>query len=754
MLGTRQYVWSGYVIAVLSTALAVAVRGVLDPWLGEALPLVTLYGAVAAAVWFGGWRPAVLAAALGWITAQLLFAPRAGGPWTLHPATLIGLGAYTVTCSLIIGFAELMRRAQRLGRDQRELVSITLASIGDAVIATDVDARVTSLNPVAEALTGWKRFEAIGQPLEKVFRILDETTRKPAENPALRALREGVVAGLANHTVLVRRDGSEVQIDDSAAPIRSAGGGVQGSVLVFRDISVRRGQEREAAEQLDAARLLAAIVTSSDDAIISKSLQGVIRTWNAGAERLFGYSPEEAVGHHISLIIPKDRLPEEDEILRQLRAGNRIDHFNTVRRRKDGRLVHVSLSVSPLIDEQGRVTGASKIARDISAQKEAELRVARLMAELRNADRRKDEFLAMLAHELRGPLAPVRNSIEVLKRVGAEPRLVERARDMLDRQVAYMERLVDDLLDIARITRDRLELRTQRLDLAGLLSQAVEAARPMSEAAGHSVLLDTGAESLEVVGDPVRLLQVFGNLIHNAIKYTGQGGRIEIRAQRVADFAEIRVRDDGIGIPPDLLAKVFELFAQVDESPGRSQGGLGLGLTIVKRLVEMHRGSVAARSEGEGLGSEFVIRLPLASPVESPMPARRAIAPEPMTPRRVLVVDDLLDSAESLAMLLRLDGHEVRVANDGPSALEAAQRFRPELVLLDLGLPGLSGFEVCRRIRKEPWGREVFVVALTGWGQDEDRRKSEEAGFDAHLVKPVHPEELRSILRSLAAPDA
>ncbi|HTO06595.1 MAG TPA: PAS domain S-box protein [Myxococcota bacterium] len=741
----------GYVVAVAATALAIAARELADPWLGDARPLVTLYGAVAAAVWFGGWRPALLSVVLGVLVANYLFvAPRATISFNT-PVEVIGTLAYLVTCSLVIGFGELMRRAQRQAHEQRELVSITLASIGDAVIATDLRGRVTSMNGVAEALTGWRQLEAVGQPIDAVFRIVDDSTREAAPNPVLRALRDGRVTGLAGHTLLIRRDGLELQVDDSAAPIRGVDGRAQGCVIVFRDITMRRAEERQVSERLDAARLHAAIVSSSEDAIVSKSLQGVIQTWNAGAERLYGYQATEAVGRHISLIIPKDRLSEEDGILRQIHAGQRIEPFNTVRQRKDGSTVHVSLSVSPVLDERGRVVGVSKIARDISAQREAEQRVARLMADLRDADRRKDEFLATLAHELRGPLAPVRNSLEVLKRPASDGRLLERARTMLDRQITHMERLVDDLLDIARITRNRLELRTQRVDLRPLLAQAVEAAYPSAEEAGHALEFDNGGESLEVMGDPVRLLQVFGNLLHNANKYTDRGGRIELRARRWNGLAEVTVRDNGVGIPPDLLPKVFELFAQLEENPGRTQGGLGLGLTIVKQLVEMHGGRVEAHSGGPGLGSEFVVRLPLAKPAALPVAAPRAeTANAPLAARRVLVVDDLEDSAESLAMLLRLDGHDVHVANDGPAALEAAERLRPELLLLDVGLPGLSGLEVCRRIRKEPWGRDVRIVALTGWGQDEDRRQTEEAGFDAHLVKPVHPDELREILRPAA----
>ena len=360
----------------------------------------------------------------------------------------IGLLAYVCTCGFIIFFGQSARRASREANAQREVLRMTLLSIGDAVITTDVEARVTSMNAVAETLTGWPPGDALGRPLDEVFHIVNEASRQPVANPAAKALRQGVVVGLANHTVLIRRDGTECPIDDSAAPIRDEAGVVSGCVLIFRDVTEQRRLERQKTDQLLTARLLTAIIASSDDAIISKSLDGVVQTWNAGAERLFGYTAEQAVGRHISLIIPSDRISEEDRIVASLKAGERIDHFETERMRADGSRILVSLTISPLRDDDGRVVGASKIVRDVTDRKRAENALRRLAADLSEADRRKNEFLAMLAHELRNPLAPIANAARVLRLGGRDADAVRSASEMLERQVGQMSRLVDDLLDM------------------------------------------------------------------------------------------------------------------------------------------------------------------------------------------------------------------------------------------------------------------------------------------------------------------
>lgn len=864
-----------YGLAVAILAAAVLLRSLLDPWLGDTLPLVTLFGAVAAAVWIGGHRPAIMVVVLGYLACTYLFIPPRGQLGLDQPTNLIGLVAYLFTCALVVAIGSALRAARNRAREQSEVLRVTLRSIGDAVITTDVDGRVASLNGVAEALTGWTQAEAAGQPLDAVFRIVNEETRQPVENPATKALRDGTVVGLANHTVLIHKDGGEHPIDDSAAPIRDELGRVSGCVVIFRDVTGQRRLERDRASQLLTARLLASIVESSDDAIVSKSLDGVIQSWNAAAEGLFGYTAQEAVGRHISLVLPPDRLAEEDDIIASLRAGRRIDHFETERVRKDGQRIQVSLTVSPVKDDGGQVIGASKIVRDITERKrleaerqkfvtlvesstdfigmcdldavpffvnraglemvglegieqaraipvrdfffpedqprimdeffpavlekghgETEIRfrnfktgearwmsykvltltdaegrpvglatvsqdvterkglednLRRLAADLSEADHRKDEFLAMLAHELRSPLAPISNAVQVLRRAGTDGAAVRSASEMLDRQVGQMARLVDDLLDMGRITRGRIELRRERLELAPILNQAVESARALYRAMGHELTVTLPMEAVYVDADPVRLAQVVGNLLNNACKFTDRGGHIWLTVEREGGQAVIRVRDNGIGIAPDQLPRLFGMFTQVDTSLERSRDGLGIGLTLVKTLVEMHRGTVEARSEGLGCGSEFVVRLPVVAN-EPRGAASVATAGSPATGRRVLIVDDNQDGADSLAMMLQLAGHETETAHDGLQAVATAERFRPHAMLLDIGLPKLNGYEVCRRVREQPWGKGMLLVAVTGWGQEADRQRSKEAGFDAHVVKPVAADVLMNLLAS--APSA
>jgi PAS domain S-box-containing protein len=627
-----------------------------------------------------------------------------------------------------------------------------LRSIGDAVITTNTDARITDLNEVAETLTGWPRNEALGQPLERVFNIINEVTRRPVENPATRALREGVIVGLANHTVLVKKDGSECPIDDSAAPIRNEQGHVSGCVLIFRDVTAQRLIEREKTNQLITARLLAAIVESSDDAIISKSLEGIIQSWNAAAERLFGFTAEEAVGQHISLVIPPDRIAEEDQIITGLKAGKRIEHFETERVRKDGRRIIVSLTISPIKDDSGNVVGASKIVRDFTERMRLMDDLQRLAMDLSAADQRKNEFLATLAHELRNPLAPMSNMLEVVKRAGDDREILKQAHETFERQLNQMVRLVDDLLDLNRITHDRLELRRSQVELSSVIQQAVEVARPLIDAADQELIVDLPEEPIHLNADRARLAQVFGNLLNNSCKYTEPNGTITLKAKRMDDEVLVTVKDNGAGIPRDKIGSIFDMFMQVDRSSERSQEGLGIGLTLVKRLVEMHGGAIDARSDGEGHGSEFTVRLPVVTKSAVSLPATDT-ASQSSIPRRVLIVDDNRDSADSLAMLFEITGNKAFLAYDGVEALEAIEKHRPEVVLLDIGLPKLDGHEVCRRIREKAWGRDIVIIALTGWGQEDDRRKSEQAGFNGHLVKPVDYDRLLSLLAELTNKD-
>jgi PAS domain S-box-containing protein len=617
---------------------------------------------------------------------------------------------------------------------QREHLRVTLSSIGDAVIVTDAKGVLTFLNPVAEQLTGWPLDEAMGKPLEQVFPIINEESRQRVENPVQTVFREKRVVELANHTVLIKKDGREVPVEDSAAPIMTDGGSISGAILVFRDVTEHR-------RLMESKFRLAAIVESSDDAIIGNSLDGLITTWNKGAERLYGYSAEEIMGKPLSLLVQPDHPDEVPNIMEQISRGEYIQHFETVRVRKDGTRVDVSLTISPIRNVDGKIIGASKIARDITARK--------------SEDRHKNEFLALLAHELRNPLAPLRNGLQVMQSAGDDGQAVSTALNMMERQLQHLVRLVDDLLDVSRISRGKLELRKERLPLASVVNNALEVCGALARERDMDLTVTMPEEPLYVDADKTRLSQALCNLVSNSVKYSNPGGQIWLTVEHEDDQAIIRVKDNGIGIPAEMLPNIFELFTQIDRSLEKSQGGLGVGLTVVKRLVEMHGGTVEARSEGADKGSEFIVRLPIVMTVvqEQPQP-QDAEKPANAVRRRVLVVDDNADAAISMAMMLKLMGNDVRTAHDGIEAVEAATEYRPDVILLDIGMPRLNGYDACRRIREQPWGREPFIVALTGWGQEEDKRRSQDAGFDGHLVKPVEPKTLQKLLADVTVETA
>jgi PAS domain S-box-containing protein len=454
-----------------------------------------------------------------------------------------------------------------------------------------------------------------------------------------------------------------------------------------------------------------------------------------------------------------------------LRTDQGYNGHEIIVERPDGQRLIVLAYANPIRDD-GKLLGAVNVLVDISDRKRAEddLRRAkeerdaqladltrlhetseRLYVQLQEADRRKDEFLATLAHELRNPLAPVQNAVHILRAQGTPGPALQWAREVIDRQVRQMARLVDDLLDLSRISTGKLELRQGRVELAEVLYAAVETSRPLIEACGHELSVSVPPVPVFIDGDLTRLAQVVSNLLNNAAKYTERGGRITLTAERQGSDAVVSVRDTGVGIPAAMLARVFDMFTQVDRSLDRTHGGLGIGLTLVKRLVELHGGSITAHSDGPGRGSEFVVRLPAV--IESPRAPERSDRPgEPAAPAaalRILAVDDNRDAAASLGMLLRIMGHDVRTAHDGLEAIELADEFRPDVTLLDIGLPKLNGYEAARRIRQQPWGRGMVLIATTGWGQESDRRLSRESGFDHHLVKPLDPAALLDLLASL-----
>ena len=949
---------------------------------------------------------------------------------------------------LVAAKATLEKQAEEL-RLQREWFEVTLASIGDAVITTDTEGRVTFLNPIAEILTGWRSSEAEGKPLNAVFRIVNEETRDTVENPIHKVLESGKIVGLANHTALISRADNEVSIEDSAAPIRDPQGKVTGAVMVFHDVSRRRAAERAlrasegrlsavfsqaalgiAVSNLDgqfqeanlkfcsilgysleelrqrtfldlthpddvettrasvqkllagtipsyaiekrylrkdgtavwssttvtllrkengeAAQFigiiqditdrkaseglssrLAAVIEHSDDAIVTKTLNGVITTWNPGATRLFGYTADEAIGKPVTMLIPEKNLDEEPGILARLRRGERIDHYETVRRRKDGALIDVSLTVSPIKDASGRIVGASKIARDITHQKRAEDLIreqahvlalldatgkmitsqldlqnvlqtvtdtatrltgakfgaffyniinergesfqlytlsgasreafdkfgmprntpvfrttftgegvvrspditqdprygtmephhgmpkghlpvrsylavpvisrsgevmgglffghpeagmfteraeqvvvgiaaqaavamdnARLYeaaqreiasreraeAALRETDQRKDEFLATLAHELRNPLAPIRQATLISMSASATREQKRWSHEVITRQVHHMSLLLDDLLDISRITRGTLELRTEMTNLNAVVDAAVETSRPTIEAKHHEFSIDLPTAPVSFAADPLRLAQVLSNLLTNAAKYTDPRGKIHLRATADERFIEISVTDSGIGLSKDALSAVFTMFSQVKSSQDRSEGGLGIGLALSEGFVHLHGGTIEARSAGPGKGSEFVVRIPRRRVPSPPQGIAAGTAARTQYKRRVLIADDNRDAAESLAMLLELEGHEVKLVHDGRHALALIEASPPDVALLDIGMPLVDGYEVARRVRGDTRSRHILLIAVTGWGQEQDKARAMAAGFDLHFTKPIEPQKLIELL--------
>jgi PAS domain S-box-containing protein len=586
------------------------------------------------------------------------------------------------------------------------------------------------------------------QTANRAFYQMFGVPRESMQNTLLASLENGSF-GLARVRIQLQKmiaDGTEFQAFElehsfmsigprtlviDARPLSLSGHSRPMILLSFHDVTMRK--EAEAAN----ARL-SAIVQSSDDAILSKDLNGIITSWNQGAERIFGYTSDETVGKPVTILIPADRADEEPSILERVRRGDRIDHFETVRRHKDGSLIEISLTVSPIVDERGAIIGASKIARDITQRK-------RIEEALRAADRAKDEFLAMLGHELRNPLGALASAVGILDLPERSPNHVARARAVIDRQIERLSHLVDDLIDASRLTSSKMRLSRRPIDLSHVVKETIEVLRTRGMLDSHQLTFN--GSQVWIDADETRIEQIATNLIGNALKFTPPGGAITVTVRSEGQHALLAVKDTGIGIPADVLPTIFDLFVQSERSLDRSQGGLGIGLTLVRRLVELHGGKVQAASNGAGMGSTFIVNLPaIPAPTAS---AREQISVTAATckPRRVLVVEDNDDMRETLGILLTQDGHEVHLANDGPSGLKAALTFRPDIGLLDVGLPGFDGYALARSIRAHDEGKEIYLVALTGYGQSEDRLRSKEAGFDELVVKPLDVKQLALLLQ-------
>ena len=507
----------------------------------------------------------------------------------------------------------------------------------------------------------------------------------------------------------------------------------------------------------DSARLrfseerLATTLRSIGDAVIATDETGKVTMMNPVAENLTGWRLPEARGKPLEevfrIVNEQTREIVESPVEKVLREGGIVGLANhTVLIHKAGHETAIEDSGAPICDDTAAITGVVLVFRDATEERATK-------NALRLADRRKDEFLATLAHELRNPLAPIRQAAALAVHPGATPEKIRWSHAVIERQTAHMARLLDDLLDVSRITRGRLEVRRTRVALRAIVDAAVETARPAIDASKHTLTVTLPDEPLALDADALRISQVLANLLTNAAKYTGNQGRIQLAASRLGEEVEIRITDNGIGITSEDLPKIFEMFAQVKPTLDRKEAGLGIGLALSKALVELHGGSLEGRSEGLGKGSEFTVRLRLATPQEESLPSGPAVpdhTPPALRTLRILVADDNRDACESLQMLLEMEGHDVRAVHDGESALATLVHFRADVALLDIGMPKMNGYELAREIRKQPWGAGIQLVALTGWGQADDRQRAVDAGFDAHFVKPVDIAELQAYCAVLA----
>lgn len=767
---------------------------------------------------------------------------------------------------LVLVNVDLEKKAAEAEQAERERYRQLVQAMGMAVFTTDATGRIELYNAAAVQL--WGRTPEAGERWSGALRLYhpDGTPMPHDQCPTALALRHGSTEQ-GQEVLLEQPDGTQLFVLAHPKVLLDEKGQVKGVVNLLVDLTARKRAERKSAQ-------LAAIVSSSHDAIISKDLEGIIQTWNEGATELFGYTAEEAIGQPTTMLMPPDRVNEEPGILRRIKAGEVIDQYQAVRQHKDGHLLHILLTISPIRNEQGEIVGASKMARDIGAELaamramrlseqrytdlfttmdqgfcvieldydaqdqlvdwtyveanpafekhsgmsnvvgkrasdlmpnlerswlemydrvyqtgvgarcinavsdvnrwievyayptgdqvhrqlavlltdvtervRAERHMRQVAESLQREDRHKNQFLATLAHELRNPLAPLRSGLEVLQEGGNGAEVT----GMMQRQVDQIVRLVDDLLDVSRLGTGKITLRKEPVALARIINEAAEAMAPVLREQGQQLLLMPPAESVFVEGDPARLTQVLSNLINNACKFSEDGSLIELRTAVHDGMAVIDVKDRGCGLSPEDLPRIFGLFNQAPAPAKlRNNAGLGIGLTLVRDLVQMHAGTVEAHSEGLGKGSTFTVKLPVMAEAP-PAVSSNGKAPAPQVEgRKVLVVDDNLDAAQLLSMVLGRKGFQVRTAADGPAGIEAAEAFRPEVILLDIGLPGMSGYEVAQQLRAQEWAKGVLLVALTGWGQNEDREKSRQAGFDHHLVKPVQVGRILELMKEMA----
>jgi PAS domain S-box-containing protein len=623
-------------------------------------------------------------------------------------------------------------------REAEEHFTQLVAGVQDyAIFLLTAEGVIKSWNAGAQRFKGYAAHEIIGQHFSKFY---------PPEAiarhwPEYELEQASLLGRFEDEAVRVRKDGSLFWANVVITALYDDDRHVRGFLKITRDLSERKAAEERVRLSEERFRLL--VQSVKDYAIFMLDPEGNVQSWNDGAQRIKGYTAAEIIGKHFSAFYTSEDLhagkpKKELEVARE--HGSVEDEGWRVR--KDGSLFWANVVITAIHGTDGSLRGFAKVTQDLTDRKKAEA--------LEVADRQKNEFLAMLAHELRNPLAPISNGLQLLKLPGVDSQTVQATSEMMERQLFHLVRLVDDLMDVSRIITGKMRFQQEPVDLAEVITRAVEESQPVVDAGGHELRLSQPGRRIIVNADAVRLSQVIGNIIVNAAKYTEQPSEITLTVERDAELAVIRVRDQGIGIAPDMLARIFDTFTQVDNSIARSRGGLGIGLSVVKKLVEMHGGSVTASSQGLGRGSEFTVRIPI-DPENRPVATTAQRRNQPVGgPRRILVVDDNVDAAMTISALLKAWGHDVATVFNGIAALDEVQTFRPEIVLLDIGLPGMSGYQVAEHLRNSESGRKLVLAALTGYGQEGDRDRAFKAGFDFHMTKPPDPVKLESILMGAA----
>jgi PAS domain S-box-containing protein len=720
--------------------LVLFIRAIVDPLIGNRFSFPMILAAVAASVWLGGLGPALLVVVVGYFAGDFFFTEPRYSLGIHGPLDIERLAAYLVVSLAVVGFGEAARRSRVRAEERadeseraRALLRTILKHIpvGITVAEGAPDFPVVANSEKAQQFLASPPQSLVGMPAGQhasafgFFRPDGKTRPAPEEMPLYRAVHSGESV-VNEELLLVGPDGGRRTVAVDVAPIRMPDGRIHGAVSCWRDVTEQKRLEaslRELSEQLQ-------IVTEGMSAAVAHCTRDMRYAWVSRpyAEWL-GRRPEDIIGQPIADIIGQQAFEALRPRFERVLTGDVVRYEERVNYASIGPR-WVSAAYTPTFDATGAPDGWVSVVTDIDERKRAE-------ETLRESDRRKDEFLAMLGHELRNPLAPIRNAVQILNLLGSAPGPAAEARAIIDRQVTHMTRLLDDLLDVSRIARGKIRLRKQECDLAAIVRQVAEDYR-WTMMAGELKLEIDAEESVPVEGDPARLAQVLGNLLHNARKFTRAGGTVSVRLRRAKPGSvELSVRDTGIGIDAAMLPRVFEPFAQAEGNLERSGGGLGMGLALVKGIVELHGGEVSAESEGAGRGSVFTIRLP-----EAVHEVARASAPadDAGSARsiRVLVIEDHADTASSLRMLLELSGHEAEVVRSGREGIEAAARFRPEVIFCDIGLPGMDGYEVARALRQNETLGDVYLVALTGYGQERDRQLAREAGFDLHLTKPIN----------------